>query len=95
MIDIPLSQIGSTDSFAKDIEAHRTALIAHQQSENVAIPVHSQWVDQVISRRPQTGPVAQRGADEFVVLPYQVIDDTPRTPEAELAVKVLRETISR
>ena len=93
MIEIPLSQIGSPAAFAKEIEDHRAALIAHQKSENVPVPVTSPLVEAVIARQPQSGPIAERGPDDFIVLPYKVLDDTPKTPEAAQAVKVLRETI--
>jgi hypothetical protein len=31
--------------------------------------------------------------DDFVVLPFEIIDDTPRTPEQQKAIQTLRETI--
>jgi hypothetical protein len=93
MIEIPLSQIGSAKAFAAEVESHRAALLAHQASVEKPIPLASAWAESVIDRRPQTGPVAERGPDDFVVLPYTVIDDTPRTPEQERAMAVLRETV--
>lgn len=93
MIEIPLSQIGTVKAFAADVERHRAALVAHQASVDKPVPAASLWVETVIVRRPQSGPVAQRGPDDFVVLPYTVIDDTPRTPEQEKAMAVLRETV--
>lgn len=93
MIEIPLSHAGSVEGFAKAIEEHRSALLAHQRSVEKPIPVHSPWVEAVISRWPQPGPVAERGPDEFLVLPYKIIDDTARTPEEQQAIDVLRETL--
>jgi hypothetical protein len=31
--------------------------------------------------------------DDFIVLPFEIIDDTPKTPEQQKAIDVLRETI--
>jgi hypothetical protein len=94
MINIPLSQIGSAEAFAADIERHRAARVAHLVSVGKPIPTASHWVEHVIQRQPQSGPVVSRGPDQFVVLPYRIVDDTPPTPEAEQALKVLRETIA-
>jgi hypothetical protein len=47
----------------------------------------------VVARVPQDGPVATRGPDRFVALPYQIVDDTPKTPEQQAAIDLLRETI--
>jgi hypothetical protein len=47
----------------------------------------------VIKRVPQDGPVATRGPDRFVIQPYTIIDDTPRTPEQQRAIDTLRDTI--
>jgi len=50
-------------------------------------------VEQVIARVPQDGPVATRGPDRFIALPYEIVDDTPKTAEQQTAINVLRETI--
>jgi hypothetical protein len=60
----------------------------------VPAPLSSELVERVVTRVPQDGPVATRGPDRFVALPYQIVDDTVRTPEAEKALGVLRETIN-
>jgi hypothetical protein len=59
----------------------------------VPAPRSSELVERVVARVPQDGPVATRGPDRFVALPYQIVDDTPKTPETEKALGVLRETI--
>ncbi len=92
VIQIPLSQAGEPAAFAASLEAHRAALEAHRTGRvGIAAPAHA-W-DHLIERVPQTGPVAARGPDTFVVRAYEIVDDTPKTPEAEQALKVLRETI--
>jgi hypothetical protein len=32
--------------------------------------------------------------DAFEILPYEILDDTPLTPEADQALRVLRETLA-
>lgn len=51
-------------------------------------PPHA-LVAQVVSRIPQSGPVAKRGPDEIVV-DFEIYDDTPVDP----AIQLLRETIN-
>jgi hypothetical protein len=46
-------------------------------------------VQSVIRRVPQTGPVATRGPDDFVIQQFEYIDDRPVTPE----VQALRDSI--
>jgi hypothetical protein len=82
MIEIPLSQIASVAEFAKAVEAHRQAMEDHRSGEpGIAVPVHEErWVNAVIIAAPDTGPVATRGPDKFIIWPYTVIDDTPPPP---------------
>jgi hypothetical protein len=61
---------------------------------NQPAPRATEMVESVVARIPQDGPVATRGPDRFVALPYQIIDDTPKTPEQQQALGVLRETIN-
>lgn len=94
MIRIPLSQSGSADAFAAALEAHRADLAAHRVGKpGEPAPVAHELLDSLIIRKPQAGPVADRGPDEFVIAPYEIYDDSPKTPEAEQALKVLRETV--
>jgi hypothetical protein len=93
-IQIPLSIAGSPEAFALAVQAHRDALEAHLMgSPGKSAPVASSAIEAVIERRPQSGPVAKRGPDEFVILPYEIIDDTPRTAEQQQAIDTLRATI--
>jgi len=93
-IQVPLSLSGKPDDFAKAVVAHVDALKAHVMGKpGKAAPVASPAVAAVIARQPQEGPVASRGPDKFVILPYTIIDDTPRTPEQQRAIDTLRETI--
>jgi hypothetical protein len=95
MIRLPLSQTGQPAQFAQDVQAHIEALTAHMMGKpGVAAPRASELVESVIARQPQDGPVATRGPDRFVALPYEIVGDTPKTPEQEQALNVLRETIN-
>lgn len=83
-IQIPLSQSGSSDQFAAALEAHRADLVAHCAGEpGVASPVGPALVEQLIQRVPQSGPVESRGPDDFVILPYEIVDDTSPPPTLE------------
>lgn len=94
MIQIPLSQVGSASAFAAAVSSHVAALEAHRTGPaKVAAPVAPPAVEAVVAAVPAIGPVAARGPDTFAVLPYEVFDDTPRTPEEQQAIAVLRETI--
>ena len=94
MIQIPLSIAGTQEGFATAVQAHRDALEAHLMGKpGKSAPAASSAIESVIQRRQQDGPVATRGPDQFVILPYQIYDDTPKTPEQEKAIAVLRETI--
>jgi len=98
MIDIPLSLVGSAEAFAVAVESHRADLEAHRLGKpGIPAPTAPRLhdlVDQVVLRVPDTGPVADRGPDRFVVAAYRIVDDTPMTAEAELAISVLRQTIA-
>lgn len=94
MIQIPLSQIGNVLDFHTAVTKHRDALEAHQMGEaGKPAPAAPGIVESVIARVADKGPVAYRKPDRFVILPYQIIDDTPLTPEAQKAIETLRETI--
>lgn len=95
MIRLPLSQTGAPDQFAKEVENHVEALTAHMMGgSGIAAPRASDLVECVIARIPQDGPVATRGPDRFVALPYEIVDDLPKTPEQQKAIETLRETIN-
>ena len=90
MIQIPLSQIASEADFAAEVATHVAALKKHQMGKpGKPAPACTSLVAQVIARQPQKGPVATRGPDDFVVLPYTIVDDTPVSPE----VQALRDSI--
>jgi hypothetical protein len=92
MIRIPLSQSGPADQFAKAVEAHRKALEAHMMGKpGKPVPIASPIIQAVIERRPQDGPVATRGPDKFVIVPYTIVDDTPVPAEVQL----LRDSINQ
>jgi hypothetical protein len=93
-VNVPLSLSGPPDAFAKAVQAHRDALEAHLMGRpGKAAPIASEAVAMVIKRVPQDGPPATRGPDQFVIMPYVVIDDSPRTPEQQRAIDTLRDTI--
>lgn len=95
MLKLPLSQTGPADQFAKAVQAHIEALTAHRMGPaGKPAPRASELIESVIATQPQDGPVATRGPDRFVALPYDVYDDNPKTPEQERAISVLRETIN-
>jgi hypothetical protein len=94
MIRLPLSQTGPADQFAKAVQAHIEALTAHRMGPaGKPAPRASELIESVIATQPQDGPVATRGPDRFVALPYEVYDDTPKTPEQQKAIDTLRSTI--
>ena len=95
MIRLPLSQTGPADQFAKAVQAHIEALTAHRMGPaGKPAPRASELIESVIATQSQEGPVATRGPDRFVALPYEIFDDTPKTPEQQKAIGVLRETIN-
>jgi hypothetical protein len=95
MIDIPLSQIGSAEQFDKDVQKHVEDLTAQMMGKpGVPAPRSSELIERVVARIPRDGPVATRGPDQFVALPYQIVDDTPRTPEQQAQIDLLRETVN-
>jgi hypothetical protein len=94
IVQVPLSLTGIPEVFAKAVTAYRDALEAHMMGRpGKPAPVAPSVVAMVVERQPQEGPVADRGPDRFVILPYTIIDDTPRTPEQQLAIDTLRDTI--
>jgi hypothetical protein len=85
---------GPGEIFAQAVRAHRDALEAHMMGKpGKPAPVASVAVSSVIQRQPQEGPVDTRGPDKFEILPYEIVDDTPLSPEQEQAINVLRDTI--
>lgn len=94
-VEIPLSAVGDPNAFQAALEAHRAALEAHRSGPcGQPVPVAHPLVDALVVRTPATGPVATRGPDTFTIAPYTIVDDTPKTPEQEKALGVLRETLS-
>ena len=94
MIQIPLSQSGPADQFAAAVQQYIEARTRHMMGKpGVPAPRSSELVERVVARIPQDGPVATRGPDKFVALPYTIIDDTPRTPEQQAQIDLLRETV--
>jgi hypothetical protein len=93
MIRLPLSQTGPADKFAEAVQAHIEAMAAHRMGPagNPA-PRASELIESVIATQPQDGPVAARGPDRFVALPYEIVDDQV-TPEQQKAIDTLRSTI--
>jgi hypothetical protein len=99
VIEIPLSTVvaiaDSPEAFAVRIQAHCAALEAHRMGKpGVPAPMEHELVDSLILRIPDSGPVAQRGPDQFVVAGYEILDDTPVDPAVQHALDTLRETIS-
>jgi hypothetical protein len=93
-VNVPLSLSGPAEAFAKAVQAHVEACTAHMMGKpGKPAPIASPAVAMVVARQPEDGPVATRGPDRFMVLPYTIIDDTPRTPEQQRAIDTLRETI--
>ena len=89
MIQIPLSQSGPADQFAAAVEAFRQAKLAHRFTVDVPAPTPAHPLIEALVRR-----VTQEvGPDHFAVVPYEIVDDTPRTPEQQQAIDTLRETI--
>jgi hypothetical protein len=90
VIQIPLSQISSQDDFTAEVKAYRAALERHNRGKpGIAAPTAHPLVQSVIARVPQTGPVAKRGPDDFIVQSYEFIDDRPVSPE----IQALRDSI--
>lgn len=87
---IPLSVSGEPAAFAAAVEAHRAALETHRSgSEGVPSPRTALAIEDLIQRVPRGDPLP----DAFQVRPYEIVDDTPRTPEQNQTLSVLRETL--
>lgn len=85
MISIPLSQVGSADAFAAEVEAYRMAVEQHQLGEHgVAAPAHSELIESLIVRVPDTGPVAKRKPDKITIAPYEIVLPTLDQRKADL-----------
>ena len=94
MIRLPLNQTGPADKFALAVQAHIEALTAHMMgATGKPAPRAPDIIERVIMRQVQGGPVATRGPDRFMALPYEIYDDTPKTPEQQKAIDTLRSTI--
>jgi len=92
MIRIPLSQSGPADEFAKAVENYRKLCHIHMMGRpGKPAPTAREIVRSLVERRPQAGNPATRGPDEFVILPYEIFDDTPASPELQL----LRDSINQ
>lgn len=93
-LKLPLSQTGPADKFAQAVQKHIEALTAHMKGPpGKPAPRASDLIERVIMRQAQGGPVMTRGPDRFLALPYEIIDDTPKTPEQQKAIDTLRSTI--
>lgn len=90
MIQIPLSQSGPADQFTKAVQAHIEACTKHMMGRpGKPAPRAPELIEAIVARQPQDGPVATRGPDRFIALPYEIVDDTPVSPE----VQILRDSI--
>ena len=90
MIKLTLSQTGPADKFSQAVDAHIQALQSHMMGATGKPPPRaSDLIERVIMRQAQGGPVATRGPDRFMALPYEIFDDRPVTPE----VQFLRDSI--
>jgi hypothetical protein len=104
-VQILLSQSVPADQFAAALEAHRADLAAHRLGKvGVPVPAAHPLLDGLIQCVPQTGPVHERGPDDFVIVPYEIVDDTPPPPtlaerrnalvhQVNLAAQVARDAI--
>lgn len=94
-IQLPLSATGDPTAFAAALSARAAALAAQRKGKaGIPAPVGSPLLDALIQCVPAAGPVATRGPDTFQVAPYEIVDDTPKSPEVAAALSVLRETLA-
>lgn len=90
MVTIPLSQSGEPAAFAASLSAYAAALAAQRAGKpGIPAPVASPLVASLVVSVSRGDP----HPDSFQVLPYTIVDDTPKTAEQEQALAVLRETI--
>lgn len=90
VVQVPLSQSGPAPAFAAALEAHRAALEAHRSgAPGKASPVAHPLLDALVVRTHRGDPLP----DLFSIAPYIIVDDTPKTPEQNQALSVLRETL--
>lgn len=88
MIQIPRSKIfspriASEDDFRRAVIECRDALEAHCLGPaNTPVPMYDEAVEALVRRIPQDGPVATRGPDQFVIVDFEIVDDTPPAPPA-------------
>lgn len=88
---IPLSVTGDPAAFAVLVETHRAALAAQRAGKaGVPVPVASPLIESLVQCVHRGDPYP----DDFVVVPYEIYDDTPVTPEQQQALAVLRETMT-
>lgn len=90
-LQIPLSRSGPVDAFRAQVEAHCVALAIHAAGPaGVAAPVAHPLLSALVVRVPRGDPLP----DAFEVAPFDIFDDTPKPPEVDQALRVLRETLA-
>lgn len=91
-MQIPLSQVRATGlDFDAAVQAFVQAKRDHRFTIDEPAPVAAHpLVEAVVRRLPATAP----GQPDDFVADYEIIDDTPLSPEAQQAIQVLRETIA-
>lgn len=89
-VQLLLSATGDPAAFRSALEAYRAALEAHRAGKpGIPAPVAHPLLEALIQRVPQGDPLP----DLFQILPYEIVDDTPRPPEQDQALRILRETL--